>query len=154
MLFPFDPARKIKRYALAEAAVKRLINPDVQLLTVSNTPNAEMPWYYSAADVMILSSQSEGSPTSVKEALACNVPVVATDVGDVREIMDGIDGCEICEDNVESMAHALERRLVPPLNAPFVARPYMMRYDQTQIVASIVKLYERTIRDRLVRRRR
>jgi len=56
----------------------------MELLTVSKVYYTEMPWYYSAADAMILCSDSEGSPTSVKEALACNLPVVSTDVGDVR----------------------------------------------------------------------
>jgi glycosyltransferase involved in cell wall biosynthesis len=41
----------------------------------------------SASDVLVLSSRSEGCPTVVLEALACNCPVVSTDVGDVREII-------------------------------------------------------------------
>ena len=76
----------------------------VELLTVSKVPNTEMPWYYSAADAMILCSDSEGSPTAVKEALACNLPVVSVDVGDVAEIVEGIDGVRICEQTAGSLA--------------------------------------------------
>jgi teichuronic acid biosynthesis glycosyltransferase TuaC len=107
-----------------------------------------MPWYYSAADVMLLCSESEGSPTSVKEALACNLPVVSTDVGDVREIMDGIDGCEICAANVECLAQGLKRVLSRRIDKPFESRLSMRRYDQSQVVAAIVKVYERVIHDR------
>src|SRR5579863_6710812 len=148
VLFPFDPLRKIKRYELARAAVDRLCDPDTQIVTVSGKRNEDMPWYYSAADVMVLCSQSEGSPTSVKEALACNVPVVSTDVGDVREIMDGIDGCEICGDDAASLAQGLRRALSRSTGKSFDGRLPMLRYDQSRVVAAIVKVYERVIDSR------
>lgn len=52
---------------------------------------------YAAADVLLFTSRrgSEGSPTVVKEALAMNLPVVATDVGDVRERLDGVQPSEV-----------------------------------------------------------
>src|SRR5262245_37930744 len=83
VLFPFSPARRVKRFDLAQAAVRQLAagGMDVELLTISNVPNEEMPGYYSGADAMILCSDSEGSPTSMKESLACNLPVVTVDVG-------------------------------------------------------------------------
>jgi teichuronic acid biosynthesis glycosyltransferase TuaC len=149
VLFPFDPLRKIKRYELARAAVDALCDPDIQILTVCGKRNEDMPWYYSAADVMVLCSESEGSPTSVKEALACNVPVVSTDVGDVREIMDGIDGCEICTDNTESLAQGLKHLLGKQNDKTFDGRSSMLRYDQSRVVAAIVKVYQRVIHGRL-----
>ena len=97
ILFPFNPGRGIKRFDLASGAVANLAleGVDIELLTVSKIPNREMPWYYSAADAMILPSDSEGSPTAVKEALACNLPVVSTNVGDVTEITQGIAGVQL-----------------------------------------------------------
>jgi teichuronic acid biosynthesis glycosyltransferase TuaC len=149
VLFPFDPVRKIKRYELARAAVDRLGDPSIDILTVYGKPNEEMPWYYSAADVMVLCSESEGSPTSVKEALACNVPVVSTNVGDVTEIMKGIDGCEICGDCAESLAQSLKRVLDKGIEKPFEGRSSMLHYEQSQSVAAIVKVYQRVIQNRL-----
>src|SRR5271166_1773329 len=146
VLFPFDPQRKIKRYQLAQAAVAALRDPGIQILTVCGKPNEDMPWYYSAADLMILCSESEGSPTSVKEALACNIPVISTEVGDVREIVDGIDGCEICPANAESLAQSLQRALNRSDEKPFEGRLSMPRYDKNRIVEAIVKVYERVIR--------
>ena len=147
VLFPFDPKRKVKRYDLATAACERLTDTD--LLVVSGVRNDEMSWYYSAADVMLLCSYSEGSPTSVKEALACNLPVVSTNVGDVAEIMAGIQGCTICGTNDPvSLATALESVLRRPTDVPFESRSAMRRYDQQEIAASIVNVYKDAIKRR------
>lgn len=145
VLFPFDPLRQIKRYDLARGAVERLGDPDTHILTVWGKQNEEMPWYYSAADVMLLCSKSEGSPTSVKEALACNIPVVSTDVGDVREIVDGIDGCEICDSKTESLAQGLKRVLDRQVGNSFEGHLSMQRYDHSRVIAAIVKVYDRVI---------
>jgi teichuronic acid biosynthesis glycosyltransferase TuaC len=149
VLFPFDPRRKIKRFDLAKAAVEHLGDPSIQILTVDGKPNTEMPWYYSAADVIVLSSKSEGSPTSVKEALSCDLPVVSTDVGDVREIVDGIEGCEICDGSAQSLGEGLRRVLDRGRNHPFAARQSMLRYDERNVVSAIIRVYERAIHARL-----
>ncbi|HEY1658120.1 MAG TPA: glycosyltransferase [Candidatus Sulfotelmatobacter sp.] len=148
VLFPFDPRREIKRYDLAQASVRALGDPKTQLIAVNGKRNEDMPWYYSAADVMVLCSRSEGSPTSVKEALACNLPVVSTDVGDVREIMNGIEGCVICADNAESLARGIERVLNRPDGPPFCGQRSMERYDQSRVVTEIVRVYRSILRDR------
>src|SRR6267378_125149 len=95
------------------SAVDRLTEEGLaaELITVFGVDNREMPWHYSAADAMILCSDSEGSPTSVKEALACDLPVVATDVGDIHEIMSGIAGTRICTQEVSEIAHGLREVL-------------------------------------------
>ena len=136
VLFPFSPTRRIKRFDLASAAVAKLAAEglDIELLVASKSPNEEMPWYYSAADAMILCSNSEGSPTAVKEALACDLPVVSTDVGDVREIMDGIAGVEIAEQTAGALAGALKRVLYPPPGFVFNGRAAMERYSQMKTV--------------------
>jgi glycosyltransferase involved in cell wall biosynthesis len=46
-----------------------------------------------AADALILTSLNEGSPNVIKEAMACNCPIVSTDVGDVRDIIGNTQGC-------------------------------------------------------------
>ena len=153
ILFPFDPGRGIKRFDLASAAVAELARGgmDIELLTVSKIPNAEMPWYYSAADSMILCSDSEGSPTSVKEALACNLPVVSTDVGDLREIVRGIAGTEIVEQSPVSLAAGLRRVLNRPPDFVFDGRTAMERYSQQKAVEAIVAVYRRVIEQRLLK---
>jgi glycosyltransferase involved in cell wall biosynthesis len=147
ILFPFNPGRAVKRFDLASAAVAKLAGEgiDVELLTVSKIPNSEMPWYYSAADVMILCSDSEGSSTAVKEALACNLPVVSTNVGDVCEIMEGIAGVQVAEQTTASLARAIKRVLCPPAGFVFNGRTAMERYSRPKTGQAILRVYRRVI---------
>jgi teichuronic acid biosynthesis glycosyltransferase TuaC len=143
VLFPFDPARREKRYNLARASVERLVQDgvDAELITVFNVANDEMPWYYSAADAMLLCSDREGSPTSIKEALACNLPVVATEVGDVGELLSGIAGTRICPQDAGTIARNLREVLDWPRSSEFRGRAAMARYDQALTVEKIVGVY-------------
>src|SRR2546426_2146499 len=136
ILFPFDRTRPVKRYDLAKAAVEEVAQEgiDAELVTVWSVENREMPWYYSAADAMILCSDWEGSPTSVKEALACNLPVVATDVGDIREIMSGIAGTRICKQEISEIALSLREVLGVSRRGGFDGRTAMTRYDGMRTV--------------------
>ena len=110
ILFPASPERRVKRYDLFREVVARVARAARERAGVGNRisngdravdggrieplvlaaparEDAEIPWLYAAADVMLLTSDSEGSPTVVKEALAMNLPVVSVDVGDVRELV-------------------------------------------------------------------
>jgi glycosyltransferase involved in cell wall biosynthesis len=109
ILFAADPRRLVKRHALAEqtmAAVQRRFA--AELLVAGSAPPSMMPLFMNACDALLLTSLHEGSPNVVKEALACNLPVVTVDVGDVRERLAGIDGCAVSDsDTPESLASAV-----------------------------------------------
>jgi len=143
VLFPFDPARPEKRYDLARASVERLVQEgvDAELMTVVNVPNGEMPWCYGAADALLLCSDYEGSPTSIKEALACNRPVVATEVGDVGELLSGIAGTRICPPDAGTIARNLREVFDWSRGSEFRGRAAMARYDQALTVEKIVGVY-------------
>jgi teichuronic acid biosynthesis glycosyltransferase TuaC len=83
-----------KRRALAEAAVRdaeRRLGEPVRLHIAGTVPPDEMPVLMNASDCLLLTSSIEGSPNVVKEALMCDLPVVATPAGDVEELLAGIE---------------------------------------------------------------
>jgi teichuronic acid biosynthesis glycosyltransferase TuaC len=118
---------------------------DAELMTVFGMANEEMPWCYSAADAMILCSDHEGSPTSIKEALACNLPVVTTDVGDVRELLSGVAGSWICAQEVGAIADTLRAALDISRSGQFEGRVAMAKYDQALTVEKILGVYTNAI---------
>jgi glycosyltransferase involved in cell wall biosynthesis len=65
---------------------------NLEPLVLTNTGRGLIPAYINASDLHLLTSDFEGSPNSVKECLACNVPVVSTPVGNVHDLLSDIDG--------------------------------------------------------------
>ena len=83
----------VKRLDLAEKAVEYVKSQYQDICFIKfygNTDPDEMPYYYNAADCLLMTSDYEGSPTVVQEALSCNCPVVSVDVGDVRDRLTGV----------------------------------------------------------------
>ncbi len=111
VLFAGSADNPRKRIELARQAVGLLSSEmDVELLVASGIPHDLMPTFMNAADTLLLVSRHEGSPNVVKEALACNLPVVSVDVGDVQQRIGSIEGCYILEDDQpETIAAALKR---------------------------------------------
>ncbi len=116
ILFPAPRSRPEKRYTLAEASVQRLTRSGarVELHALESIPHEDVPLWLNAANAVLLTSIHEGSPNAVKEALACNVPVVSVDVGDVKERLTGIDGCFLAEASPEDIADKLGRAISRP----------------------------------------
>ena len=115
VLFPYSPAREVKNYPRAKrvvAAADNLLERPVELRVVHGVDHDAVPDYMNAADALLLTSDREGSPNSVKEAMACNLPVVALDVGDVRERLAGVEPSRVATSDaelVEGLMDVLQR---------------------------------------------
>ncbi len=107
-----DPLRPEKNFKLAGDSIALLKEGDVKLEVVHGKPYKEIPYYFRAADALLLTSQWEGSPNVVKEALAAGLPVVSVDVGDVKELINNVEGCYIANRNPEDIAEALTKALL------------------------------------------
>jgi glycosyltransferase involved in cell wall biosynthesis len=87
LLFPADPARAGKRHDLA-----RQVAGDTRLLALDGVEPAAVPLWVNAANAVLVPSDAEGFGLAVLEALACDVPVLATPVGVHALALEGIDG--------------------------------------------------------------
>jgi len=112
VLFLANPNRPEKNFTLAKAAIEICKKDfDVELIVLHEIPHKQIPDYLSATDVLLLTSHFEGSPNVIKEAMACNCPIVSTDVGDVKEVMGDTDGCYISSFDPENVAQKLKMAL-------------------------------------------
>jgi len=113
ILFASDPGRAEKNFSLARMSME-LLKRDYEIVVqiLKDVPHEDIPIYMNASDVLILSSLHEGSPNVIKEAMACNCPIVTTNVGDVKWVLDNTDGCYISsfdpKEYVEKIKLALE----------------------------------------------
>ena len=87
-----DPDLAHEAFEIAQREV-----PDLRLHLVESVPADDMPLYLSAADVLLLTSRHEGSSNIIKEAMACALPVVTTDVGDARERLANVSPGAVVE---------------------------------------------------------
>jgi teichuronic acid biosynthesis glycosyltransferase TuaC len=103
----------VKRWDIVLASTEKLKEkvPDAELVLVSKKPLNVVPKYMSACDVLILVSDGEGSPMVIKEAMACNLPIVSVPVGDVPEVISGTDGCYLSSQEPRDVAEKLAMAL-------------------------------------------
>lgn len=99
----------VKNAPLAKAVMELV--PEAELLELKGFSRSQVSTLMQAVDVFLMTSFTEGSPQVVKEAMACGCPIVSVDVGDVRERIDGINGCHISASDVQSLADALKQAL-------------------------------------------
>lgn len=148
VLFPARKEDSRKNWPLAEGAVKMLPeNIEIELHQMNGVPNDKTPIMYNAADVVVLPSFYEGSANALKEAMACNVPLVTTDMGDCRERIEGVEGCYVAKTyEVEEFAELLGRALA--FGGKIKGRERLLEdgIADFQIAERLVKIYESVIR--------
>jgi teichuronic acid biosynthesis glycosyltransferase TuaC len=144
LLFAANPQIPVKRFDLAKELVDylRQHDPSIELLVVQGETQQRLMLYMNACDVLVFPSFQEGSPNVVKQAMACNLPIVATDVGSVRQILGNTRDCYICAPNVLDFAGRSSevlrtrprtdgRQHVAHLAGPIVAGQIIAVYEQT-----------------------
>jgi teichuronic acid biosynthesis glycosyltransferase TuaC len=142
ILFAGNPDMYIKNHQLANEAVKQL-DTNISLINPYPVKHKDMVRYYNAADVLLLTSFREGSPNVIKEAMACNLPVVSTKVGDVEYIIKNTSGCFLVDQTIDSVKDGINKAL--EFNSRTNGRNHIKHLNQKEIAAQIQALYHSLI---------
>jgi teichuronic acid biosynthesis glycosyltransferase TuaC len=145
VLFGNDPKIPVKNFPLAQAAIECLRSRGIpaELVVATGLPQTTLVQYINASNALILSSVAEGSPNVVKETMACNVPVVSTEVGDVSQVIGRTKGCRVCPHDPVALATALEQALRH--SEPTTGRADIMHLDRSVVAKQVIAVYEQVI---------
>lgn len=136
---------KVKRLDLAKKVEKIVKNtiPNVRLFVLEGKTNPEdIPYFINASNVLLLCSDNEGSPMMIKESMACNLPIVANDVGDVAERIRKTDHCYLVKQNVIELANAIIQVLKSDKKTNGREIIQIQNLSNKKIVPKVKKLYE------------
>jgi teichuronic acid biosynthesis glycosyltransferase TuaC len=138
----------VQNFPLARDAVATLRrdDPDVELIVCANEPQPRFALYMSASDVLAFPSWQEGSPNVVKQAMACNLPIVATDVGDVRSVVGATVGCHVVGFEREAFAARLREELTRRRRTD--GRRAIAPLSSQRVAAQVGAVYEDVVRRR------
>lgn len=148
ILFPSDPARPEKNFRLLLDAVDVLACKNIVIHTMIDIPHSKVFLYLNAADVVVQTSLWEGSPNALKEAMACNCPVVATDVGDVAWLFGDELGHFLCGFEPKDVAEKIQAALYFSETASRtngLKRIEALGLDSRHVAERIITIYKKVI---------
>ena len=134
-----------KNYSLAQSSIEYLnfysnqkIN--IELIAPNSIAPEEVPVYMNASDVLLQTSLWEGSPNVIKEAMACNIPIVSTDVGDVKKVIMNTRGCFLTEFDSQSISRAIDNAIY--FNSRTIGRSDIQHLRIERVAKTIKSIYE------------
>ena len=137
VLFPGARANPVKRYDLFRAALERV---DAAELVFQGYDREQAVLALNAADAVLMTSRHEGSPVTIREALACDTPVVSVAVGDVPDAIRGLPGCSIEPPDPQALADAIRGALEAERSGSL--RERALETSRPAIAARLQALYE------------
>lgn len=146
-----------KNYALLKDAVA-LMDGDIECIEMRGLTREQCVLRMNAADVFALPTKNEGSPQALKEAMACNCPIVATDVADIKHLLGDLPGHYVLpnkkgnaawwvgdEHSAEELAELLKKALSFEGRTEGRKRIVELGYTNELVAKKIVKIYESII---------
>jgi glycosyltransferase involved in cell wall biosynthesis len=148
-LFHAGRDSQVKRLDLAQAAVgqARRKVPSLRLEVLDgNVSPATVPLLMNAADCLLLTSVSEGSPSVVQEALASNLPIVSVAVGDVEERLAGVQHSIVATPDAAVLGRALARLVDPPRRSD--GRKKLPQFCARRLARQLKDIYGEMLKER------
>ena len=119
---------------------------NIEVLIMVGAARQDVPTWMNACDLHLLSSDEEGSPNSVKECLFCGVPVVATNVGNVEDLLESMPACYVSKEfTPESLAEVANKALVSNVTKEEIRNTVMQKgLDIGSVASKLYQLYKQT----------
>lgn len=134
-----------KNFKLAKKAYDLLKMNNVRLIAPFPIKHEDVFNYLYFSDLLLFTSTMEGSPNLIKEAMACNCPIVATDVGDVRWILGNTNGCYITSFESEDVTEKIKLALSFGKRTNGRQRIVELGLDTETVAKKIVEVYKKVI---------
>lgn len=147
IIFLASKNRTEKNFELAAKSVSLLRDINVSFTQISGIQKEMVPFYLNSADVLLLTSKWEGSPNIIKEAMACNCPIVATDVGDIKWIIGDTEGCYVTSFDPKEIAIKLGKALNCKTRITGRKRIIELGLDSQTISHKVINVYEEVLRN-------
>lgn len=153
-----QPEKKVKLMIIGEGSkeqeLKQLaaalgIAPDV--VFTGRVPFSQIADYYNMLDVLVNISDYESFGVSVIEAMACEKPVIVTDTGGLKEIVENANfGSLVDVGNVEQTSLEMERYLLDPVLAERVGKQgrekVILKYQWERNIEQMIGVYQRLVK--------
>ena len=130
----------VKNPELALEAVGKV--PDALLMEMKGYSRMQVAELMNAVDVCLMTSHTEGSPQFIKEAMACNCPIVSVNVGDVKEVLEGVNGCLITEKSAINVALKIQEVLIKNERTNGYEKIKNSGYEATVVAERIKNVYK------------
>lgn len=127
--------------------LKDLNDSALTLVELRGYTRAQVNQLMCAANCLLMTSKTEGSPQVIKEAMACGCPIVSVDVGDVAERVSGVEGCYVVSSREpRDIANALQLAMAFEGKTNGRQRIIEMGLDNAQVAKRLVEIYERLLK--------
>jgi glycosyltransferase involved in cell wall biosynthesis len=141
VLFSSSFDNKIKNYSLAERVVNKI--GEVELIELKEFNKDQVNYLMNACDALLVTSLQESGPLVVKEAMACNLPVISTNVGDVHDVIHGTEGNILTTFDAEEIAYQLKTTL--KRNKRTKSREKIFKFELNNIAHQIISIYMKVL---------
>jgi glycosyltransferase involved in cell wall biosynthesis len=142
LLFTSSFENKVKNYPLAKAATEKSKN-NPRLIELKGYSRKDILRLMNAADALLMTSFTEGSPQVVKEALACRLPVISTPVGDVPYLAKHTDGIRLVPYDAKQIADEIDNTLDNKSRVKNIS--ILEKYDNITISNQIINVFRNVI---------
>ena len=146
VLFAGAFQNEVKNSKLAIEAVSMF--PDVELLELNGYTREQVAILMNAVDVALMTSFTEGSPQFIKEAMACNCPIVSVQVGDVPEVIANLEGCYISTYDPKDVAGKLNLAIDFAKRTDGRKRIIELKLDTENVAKRILGIYKNIVTKR------